>query len=127
MVATLEEVTAWSLDDIREGIRVLMPEGWVFEERSQHVRLMCPLEKGFKVEWEHFHIDPKYLLLGAYGHLWLRQHKPSPDSPWVRRNNPSREAVTRQVARRTPCCIPDPADVDPAEVEAVYEQVRKKP
>jgi hypothetical protein len=129
-MATLEEVVVWSLDEIRGGICELLPAGWVFEEdpvgqRAARVRLLRPGEEGPQVEWEDTHHDLRLLLLGAYGHLWLRQHQVRPDSPWVRRHNPTREAVTRQVLARFPR-VPDPADVDPSEVQAVYETTRKK-
>lgn len=130
-VATLEEVVAWSLDEIRGGIGALLPEGWIFEEKSvgqgsTRIRLLSPGENGPQVEWEDYHIDLRILLFGAYGHLWMRQNQPHPDSPWVRRRNPIREAILRQVFAR-PSNIPDPADVEPGEVEAVYERTRKKP
>jgi hypothetical protein len=131
VAATLEEVTTWSPDEIRAAIRDLLPKGWAFEEKpftegSRRIRLLRPGEKELEVEWSEYHIDARLLLLGAYGHLWLRQHQPHRDSPWVRRNNPTREAVTRRVNTSGRSHIPDPADVDPDEVEAVYEEARRK-
>ena len=131
VTVTLEEVTTWSLDEIRFGIQDLLPKGWVFEEKplakgSRRVRLLRPGEKELEVEWGRYHVDPRLLLLGAYGHLWLRHHQPHRDSPWVRRNNSTREAVTRQVNASYRSRVLDPADVDPDEVEAVYEEARRK-
>ena len=131
-MATLEEVTAWSVDEIRAEIRATLPAGWVFEEKQlprgvRRARFLRPDAKGDLVPvWGDTHMDERLLLLGAYGLLWTRDHRPHPDSPWIRRNNPTREAVTRQVIAKQRCSVPDPEDVDPEEVAAVYEKARKK-
>lgn len=128
-MTTLEEVSTWSLDEIRAGIASKLPEGWVFEEKARPggavgVRIYRLSPEGTPVvEWQDIHIDSKYLLLGAFGFLWLRNIPRNPDSPWIRRSNPTREAMTRRV-NAFHCTTPDPPDVDPEEVQAVY---KKKP
>ena len=129
-MTTLEEVTAWSLDEIRAGIALRLPEGWSFEEKAHpegtlRAWIFSTSPDGTPVvEWQDTHIDPKFLLLGAFGFLWLRGNRPHPDSPWIRRHNPTREAMTRQV-NTLRCAVPDPPDVDPEEVLAVYRNAKK--
>jgi hypothetical protein len=131
-VTTLEEVTAWSLEDIRAGIAARLPKGWTLEEKVHpggtiRARICRLSPEGTSVaEWQDMHVDPKILLLGAFGFLWLRECRPDPTSPWARHSNPTREAMNRRV-NAIRCTVPDPPDVDPREVQAVYEAAKKKP
>jgi len=129
-VTTLEEITAWSLDETRAEIAVRLPPGWHFEEKAlpggglrAKIFRLSPSGDPI-VEWEHLHIDHRYVLLGAFGFLWTRNHRPDPTSPWIRRHNPTREAMARRV-NAFRCTVPDPEDVDPEEVKAVYEATKK--
>ncbi len=70
--------------------------------------------------WDQMGFDRRLLLLDAYGWLWSRLQPASSSSIWVRRREVTREDLTRRaVMSHVP--IPDPEDLDPKEVQMVYE------
>ena len=126
----IEELLNWSLAEIRGGISSLLPEGWQLEEKVSDgfffARISRPGEEEVEIEWVHFDADERLVLLGAYMHLRLKGHEPHSDSFWIRRNNPTREAVTKRVvAEQKSKPESGPEDLDPSEVASVYENASK--
>jgi hypothetical protein len=119
---SLEEISSWSLDEIRFHIRELLLKGQRFSVTPTEGGWVARIEDtGGTRLWEHSGWDERILLLDAFGWLWLRQQaRPSPDSPWNRRNPLTQKSLELQLPP-----IPDPEDVDPEEVLAVYG-LRKK-
>lgn len=122
---TLEEMTAWTAEDIEAAIRQTLPQGTAFEcgfdrQAGQwFVRVLRLVDGATQVAFEDSGIDRRITYFNAYGWIWARQQpKPSPNSPWVRRREVTRDSVQQTVAKRTR--VPDPADVDPEEIAAVY-------
>ena len=73
-----------------------------------------------KILFEDWGIDFRILLFNAIGWLMQRsQPKPAPGSPWVRRHDDTRARVQKVVFRGA-AGAPDPADLDPGEIQAVY-------
>jgi hypothetical protein len=123
---TPEEVSAWSFEEILAETQALLPKGsaadvnhhpdgyWVaFVERTT--------PEGKVVDQEETHPDRRMAVLNLFGRIWLNGlPKPSGSSPWVRRRELNREAVTRKALG-----IPDPEDLDPVEIDLVYQTYRK--
>jgi hypothetical protein len=128
-VPTLEEMTAWTVDELRTEIAALLPDEWRFRSGwdGNLTRWAAFIERledeKWAVVWHGESPDERLLLFNAFGNLWLeRQPKPASGSPW----DPFRQ--TRRGPMRVPTSsgVPDPEDLDPAEVAAVYESVRDK-
>jgi hypothetical protein len=129
---TLEEMTAWSLEEIRGEVKRLLTKGWsfsiVWDQEEQIWFAQIERDPGEDegpdpvVVWSGFGPDEKILLFNVYGWLWLKiQPKPQGASPWVRKRELTTVGVTRKALG-----IPDPEDVDPEEVLSVYKSVRNK-
>jgi len=112
---SIEEATAWTADEAVARLRQVIPTAWAFDwtttEDGWHV---MSLKDGEDELWSGEHADPKILALDALGWLRLRNHKL--DHPvWKPRE---REVpLYRPPVAET---IPDPPDLDPKEVDAVY-------
>ena len=141
-MATLEEMTAWSLDEIEAEIVAALPPGLHFELKPDESGFwsvsfwrVSDTTKDKQVVWDDVGPDQRIMLFNAYGWLWLRQQpKPPEHSPW----QPDRLEITSRVAKsmsrrilieggvgRGPSRGSDPEDLDPLEVLAVYELSRK--
>lgn len=123
-------MTTWSAEDIRSQATALLPDGWALLcEQGVHgwwsATISEPSGSELVPVWQGSSADERIALFDAYGWLWLRS-KPivESNSPWVRRRELSRESVTNRVARGLD--VPDPEDLDPAEVAAVYETLHGK-
>lgn len=124
---TIEEMSAWTADDVQDQIRGMTPVGLVFSTGLENGVWFARFSDSATNDtlWEDFGIDRRILLFNAYGWVWMRQvwtrHKsPSTnDTPWVRRRE-----ITAAVATRQGNHIPDPEDLDPDEVAAVYNRPR---
>ena len=121
-MATLEEMTAWSTDEIRGEVRKLLPSSWKLSLRpdtSGYWRIW--IEEDQKIIWEATETDERRALFEAYGYLWMKQRPlREVDSPWVRRS-PMFDPPRRSVSDSSP----DPEDLDPDEVESVYRSLGK--
>ena len=126
---SIQEVTAWSLDEIQEELQKALPKEWKTErgEDEGHlwIRILRPEGDGWVLEWDNFHFDEKVLLLDAFYWLWFRtQPRPAEGtSVWSRRRG---ELNQRTVTQRVLASVPDPEDLDPLEVQAVYDEAAKK-
>ncbi len=119
----LEEMTAWSLDEIEAEIRRLLPKGWrlnpVAAEGYWQLSIESP-EDPWHTEWLEQGVDRRILSLSAYGWLWLRD-TPTGTGRWSRRQDLTTAVVGQHVASRAP----DPEDLDPAEITALVQKTRK--
>lgn len=118
-----EEMAAWTFDDVRLEIRNLLPDGWsLLELLHPDGYVVVRLNRiddhlNSVTEFEVENADHRLALLDAYGRLWLKARAPVDASPWVRRRELSREAVTRKVNFGS---TSDPEDLDPQEIASVY-------
>lgn len=128
-VATPEEISAWSAEEIRAEIQGLLPAGWkVASDQDNggfwYICIERPGEEGSIAEIEEAHADERMALLNVFGRLWLKRLPAvGEESPWRRRQDLSRAGVTAAVSRGS--SIPDPGDLDPNEIATVYEPFRK--
>lgn len=129
---TLEEMTTWSADEVFEAIQQVLPKGWTLsckrKQNSFWVRILEPAVEGQErvVVWEDYHIDQRILLFDAYGWLTVRDRPKSPGGGDLsRRQQLAEQAAARWAQVPREAIPPDPEDVDPDEVNAVYEKARK--
>lgn len=118
----MEEMAAWSLDEIRDHIQRLLPEGHTFVSLASASTWLARIEDpdGTRL-WEKMGLDQRILLLDAFGWLWLQGHaSPEPGTPWARKLTLEPQPVAKRSSRD-----PDPEDLDPEEVKAVYGLGRK--
>src|SRR5271166_2871739 len=120
---SLEEISTWTIQDIRTEIQKLVPEGHTFAESVKDgwhfavLQCTAPSSNLSEVLWSDQNPDRKLLLLNAFGWLWLRGQKPKHPAWKAHRGG--------QPARRHPAPFPkiaDPPDLDPKEIRAVYEK-----
>ena len=119
---TLEEVSAWSLEEILAAIQALLPKGTQVQSLPNAGGWTVRIDTAGTVVLEGTGADQRLTALNIYGQLWVKSlPKPSEFSPWVRR----RELTGAQVTRKVVHNISDPEDLDPSEVNSVYEPFRK--
>lgn len=116
---TLSEVGFWSVEETLQHLKSALPLGW---------KLMLRVESGYSVAelygekgdrcWVSSSPDPKLLYLEGLGWLMVRNHKPSHPA-W----RPREHEVELRVPN-PPSDEPDPPDLDPSEVAAVYKAKR---
>lgn len=110
VTASLEELTAWSLEELTAEVKARLPEGQELILGPNRVAI-----KGLdSILWEESGLDVRVLLYSAYAFL-TGLPDPSDASPWVRRQ--PRNVVRRPLPDQS---IPDPGDLDPEEIESVY-------
>jgi len=128
-VPTPEELLLWSNADVCREIQQLLEPNWVFDygfDNSEGVWVARVVQEESaeddtpeKILWDAVEPDERLVLFDAYGWLWLKtQKKPVEDSPWRRTRELTRESVSKYIHSK----VPDPEDVQPEEVKAVYEQ-----
>jgi hypothetical protein len=123
---TIEEMTAWTHDELQAEVSALLPTGWRFRSGWDGTMLLWtaaierPDENGeWITAWEDESPDERLLLFNAFGHLWLeRQPKTASDSPWAVRQPVPRGPVTRPMGLPG-VKVPDPEDLDPAEIDSL--------
>jgi len=120
-VFSLEETRTWTADDVCDRIRSVLPPGWQLERALKdgwHSLLVRDAE-GVQ-QWFGEHPDPKLVGLDALGWLKLRGY---------RVKNPAWKPREQEVPHYQPQGVvlssqPDPADLDPDEINAVYRTSR---
>lgn len=124
---TIEEVSAWSDVELAAEIQTLLPPGWFLRidpnpEGYWDVSVDRAVDTPEPVtEFFESHIDKRIALLNIYGALGAYAARTRSEQ-WLG----SRRELTKQPVSIKSSTIPDPADLDPAEVEAVYLTVRGK-
>lgn len=126
---TLEEVTAWSNDQLEAELKAALPSGlimtygWDALEGYWQLTLYRLNPAGERVvEIDEINMDGRLALLNVYGQFWLSHGTPAKDSPWIRRHGElSRELITRKVST-VGVNVPDPEDLDPTEIDNMYKQ-----
>lgn len=119
---SIEEMTAWDEDQIQAEIQARLPPGHRFvfgvEAGSWCARFYGP--EG--VVWESSHYEARVLLFNAFGWLW----KPPPRvhaSRWRPHGGHRLVPVGRSAQE---AATPDPEDLDPVQVSAVYGDDTKR-
>jgi uncharacterized protein (DUF2235 family) len=115
-MATLAEMTAWSIEEARAEIDSALPAGWVFTQ--SHVGLFRALIRDAEgaVQWSESNYDERLLLLDTFGWLWTRTLEAPTEGPWA----PRRAELTSRSVQRHALKLSDPEDIDPDELAAVY-------
>jgi len=128
---TIEEMTAWSSDDIVAAISVSLPPGVQFDygydrdAGTWFIRFWQVKDSKKEVLYEDWGWEQRITYLNGYGWVWARQRPPPPSiSPWKPRQ---REVTPQAVQRRAHARVPDPEDLDPNEIKAVYDRYREQP
>ncbi len=118
---SLEEMTAWTAEDAQAAILASLPEGWSFIPKTVSGWAVAQFtDENGKVVWEDHSADVRLLFFNAYGWLHLREHKPRSPAWKLRTKEVDLYRPTQpgQVYPHVP--VPDPEDLDPEEVKAVY-------
>jgi len=123
---SVEEMTAWTPEDIEAEIRVALPKDWQFEYGCSETGGWAVIRDAEgEPKWETAMVpDERLLLFDAYG--WLITRNAVPRLPaWRRRRG---EIPTPRVGHYSlpGVSVPDPEDLDPAEVAAVYDKLHRR-
>jgi len=126
-VPSLDELVNLSTEDIRAAVAAELPAGWKFHAEPVNGWAYARLEDAEgTLLWEDCLADPRLVFLNAYG--WLVSRSTEPKHPvWRRRThevNPQQYTPRPAETRWEP--VPDPEDLDPAEVQAVYQDPHSK-
>lgn len=113
---TVDEVALSSDAEIEAYLRQLLRPGEDIVITWNNFWL-ARVVSGETLLWDLTGFDRRVLLLDVYGWLWKRT-QPAVSPLWRRRQELTRADVNRQA---TSSREPDPEDVDPGEVQAVYE------
>lgn len=118
---SLEEMTIWSTEDLNRQIQLSLPSGWTMRSASEGgIYSATVLDQTGEAQWHGQRTDYRLLQLDVYGWLITRGAK-SQNPAWARRDNLTPKRVGRDIGLGGPS-IPDPEDLDPEEVRAVYEK-----
>jgi len=119
----LEEMSAWTPDEVLVKIRENIPSGWGFHygisTEDNWVYAIVKDSEGVEL-FSETQGDPKILFLDLLGWLMLRGQK-AQHPAWQRRSgevNPNKRE-TRQPKSSTE---PEPADLDPVEVAEFFKK-----
>jgi len=124
-VFTPEEASTWTTKDVLVQIKAYLPSGWGFEYTHDlpsgwYSAYLRDGEPDSPKPWSGEHLDPKILFLDALGWLAVRGQKVK-HPVWSRKGEVPLYHPTPIPVVST---APDPADLDPDEVEAVYKTSR---
>lgn len=116
---SLGETTTWTAEDARVRLQHSIPATWKLSYRVEEGwHLASLVDQGGDLVWSGENADQKILFLDALGWLRLRKHQPS---------NPMWRPRGQEVPLHRPAVedkYPDPLDLDPEEVAAVYKTSR---
>lgn len=122
---TFEEMTLWGPDEIHAQILLLLPKDWRFELLEERLELQLRAlfldAEGVEV-WCNTGPDDRLLLFDAYGWLLTRDRK-TVNQNWPVREPRKHVPVGRVNPHGEP--IPDPEDLNPVEIIAVYSGQHK--
>jgi hypothetical protein len=115
-VLALGEVAALSDEEIEAEIRGLLRPDERFDFFQKHYWYAEVWRDPCESLWRNTGFDKRLLLLDAYGWLWARLN-PSTSHLWTSRRQ---ELPRPPTAWKETSSVPDPEDLDPSEVDAVY-------
>jgi hypothetical protein len=124
---SVENIEVWTIDETLGEIARLLPEGTVFVEAVKegwHTAFIQRKGDGTtppEILWQDHGPDRRILLLNAFGWLWLRGQKTKHPAWKPRTGN---DPVRRHPAHFPN--VPDPPDLDPEKLRAVYEKGPKR-
>jgi hypothetical protein len=130
---SLEEMTTWTVEDIQAQIDAYKAKDLFFrfdfdrELMFWHARFerFDEAQRKRVIVWEDHGADERITLFNAFGWVWARSQTPLPkDSPWRPRPDVTLHHVNQKVAARGHS-VPDPEDLDPEEIKAVYEKANE--
>lgn len=116
---------SWSEPRVQSEIESLLPEGWKFhfEVHPSGYWVARFLDETGSLVWSDTFPASNVLLLNAYGWIALRK-TPRVTGTWGKRRDLTVSEVNADALRRAR--VPDPEDLNPSEVSAVYEGKRSK-
>lgn len=119
---SIEQISTWTIPEILQEIRARLTEGCTFVEGTKEGWYIATVQQTVanaevKVLWSESGADRKILLLNAFGWLWLRDQQPKRPA-WRPRTGEGPSRPTRGPLVN----VPDPPDLDPAEIRAVYQK-----
>lgn len=124
MPVAFDELALYPDEEIKVHVRQLLRPGEDFQiqlvETWWEAEIFLREGETSKLLWDQMGFDRRLLLLDAYGWLWSRLQPATTSSIWVRSREVTREDLTRRAAT-SHVSIPDPEDLDPKEVQMVYE------
>lgn len=120
MAFSVEEMTAWTAEEAAAAIGKLLPAGWTIGLNQDDQGWFHGEIKDAEaaVQWSDWQADRRVLLLNGFGFLWLRGQK-TRHPAWRPRGMASARPNPADPMSRV-SSVPDPADLDPAEVQSVY-------
>jgi len=120
---TLEEVSHWSVERLRAEIQTTTPPDLVFDIQTFPDYWQVSFkDKGGVEVWTEAHWNIQYVLIAAYGWLWLRREPPTGHPAW--RPQPPRVLVpVRPLSGQK---VDDPEDLDPVYLASVYAEHHRK-
>ena len=117
---SLTEISTWTYEDAEAALQVALPAGWNFNyaQDQDHTGLYeGAIRDAAGVEqWRGMLPDLRLLLLDAYGFLSLRGYQGATTGLWAVR----RQELTSSIVQKRALEIPDPDDLVPTEIEALY-------
>lgn len=117
---------SWTEARTKDEIASLLPEGWKFyfgHNPGGYWESKFTDETGVIV-WDDSFPAPNVLLLTAYGWIALRRTPRTTTGAWAPRRDRTLAEVNAEALRRAR--VPDPEDLDPMEVAAVYQGKQPK-
>ena len=132
MLPPIEDLARATLEEIQSAIRLSLKPGWQLSMEFLPIGMWAGTLQDADANglWYEEHVDQRILLFNLYG--WLRQAEgPRPSHPlWRRRSEVQIPSQFGRKAYQGDTNIPDPEDLDPAEVASVYglpTSARKEP
>jgi hypothetical protein len=120
-VFSIEETRIWTAEQVFDRLRAMLPAGWTIAQAVESGWHSVILQDAEGVQqWAGEHVDPKFVGLDALG--WLRVRGQAVKNPaWRPRDQ---EVSLHRPPMPVVSAVPDPEDLDPKEVEAVYRTSR---
>ena len=114
---SLAEITTWTYEDAEVALQVILPAEWSFNyERPELVFEGVIRDDNGDLQWRGLSSDLRLLLLDAYVWCALRGQPVNTTGVWAVR----KQELTTQMVQKLALEIPDPGDLVPEEIEALY-------
>jgi len=119
---SLDEAANWSAEEAIIRLEHVIPASWNFEcSRGEDGWFRASLvDEDDQLLWSGEHADQKILVLDALGWFRLRKHQTKSPAWKLRKGE---VPLYRPPVSET---VPEPPDLDPAEVEMVYRKHKDK-